>query len=40
MLVNDNDGYGRRGWIEYASGIGESKNTAMFTYIRLLQGGK
>lgn len=40
MLVNDNDGSGRRGWIEYASGIGESKNTAMFTYIKLLQGGR
>lgn len=37
MLVNDNDGNGRRGWIEYASGIGLSKNTALFTYITLLE---
>lgn len=36
FLVNDNDGGGRRGWIEYASGIGESKNTELFTYLTLL----
>ena len=36
MLVNDNDGKGRRGWIEYASGIGEGKNTALFTYLNLV----
>lgn len=36
MLVNDNDGTGRRGWIEYASGIGEGKNTSLFTYLNLV----
>ena len=36
ILYNDDDGSGRRGWIEYASGIGSSKNTAMFTYVLLL----
>jgi len=30
MLVNDNDGYGRRGWCEYTSGIGRGKNTDLF----------
>ncbi|MCX7748579.1 MAG: alpha/beta hydrolase fold domain-containing protein [Clostridia bacterium] len=30
MLVNDNDGKGRRGWIEYGSGIGSSKDTKLF----------
>ena len=37
FLVNDNDGNGRRGWIEYASGIGESKNTTLFTYLKLIK---
>ena len=32
----DNDGDGRRGWIEYASGIGEDKNTELFTYLELI----
>jgi len=27
FIVNDNDGEGRRGWIEYAEGIGSSKDT-------------
>ncbi len=36
FLVNDNDGDGRRGWIEYASGIGEDKNTELFTYLELI----
>ena len=30
MRVNDNDGYGRRGWCEYTSGIGRGKNTDLF----------
>lgn len=30
MLVNDNDGAGRRGWIEYCPGIGSAKNPALF----------
>lgn len=37
LLVNDNDGSGRRGWIEYASGIGEGKNTSLFTYLNLIK---
>ena len=36
-LLNDNDGDGRRGWIEYTSGIGESKNTELFARIKLLK---
>ncbi len=30
MLVNDSDGSGRRGWMEFMSGIGSSKNTDLF----------
>lgn len=30
LLVNDNDGTGRRGWMEYMSGIGFSKNPNLF----------
>lgn len=37
FLINDNDGNGRRGWIEYAGGIGEEKNTALFTGIELIK---
>jgi len=37
MLINDNDGNGRRGWIEYASGIGAVKNTSLFTYMQLIE---
>lgn len=29
-MVNDNDGAGRRGWIEYTSGIGGARNAGMF----------
>lgn len=36
-MVNDNDGTGRRGWLEYASGIGESKDTSLFTAIKLIR---
>ncbi len=35
ILWNDNDGDGRKGWMEYASGIGASKNTDLFTYLKL-----
>lgn len=34
-LTNDNDGYGRRGWIEYMSGIGLDKNAALFSKFTL-----
>ncbi len=37
FLINDDDGQGRRGWIEYAGGIGEEKNTALFTYLKLIR---
>lgn len=37
ILWNDDDGSGRRGWIEYASGIGSTKNTALFTYLNLIR---
>ncbi|MGO4370861.1 sugar-binding protein [Paenibacillus sp. MCAF20] len=30
LLVNDNDGTGRRGWMEYMSGIGFTKNPNLF----------
>ncbi|NQX60788.1 S-layer homology domain-containing protein [Paenibacillus qinlingensis] len=30
FLVNDDDGTGRRGWIEYMSGIGTSKNPSLY----------
>lgn len=36
MLVNDNDGLGRKGWLEYASGIGRSKNINLFTFLKLM----
>lgn len=37
ILWNDNDGKGRRGWIEYASGIGTSKNNELFTYLNFIK---
>lgn len=44
MLVNDNDGpdarssqSGRKGWVEYGSGIGSSKNTALYVDMKLIQ---
>ena len=30
LLVNDNDGGGRKGWIEFHSGIGSFKDTSLF----------
>jgi len=30
MLVNDNDGQGRWGWINYNDGIGETKDAVLF----------
>ncbi len=35
MIVNDNDGNGRKGWIEYASGIARAKDTSLFTYLSI-----
>ena len=44
MLVNDNDGpdarssqSGRKGWVEYGSGIGNSKNAALYIDMKLIQ---
>lgn len=37
MLVNDNDGAGRKGWIEYGSGIGKSKDTSLFTFLNVIK---
>ena len=37
MLVNDNDGNGRKGWIAYADGIGKSKDTSLFTFLKILK---
>ena len=30
MLINDNDGNGRRGWFEFGSGIGTGKDPSLF----------
>jgi hypothetical protein len=35
FLVNDNDGTGRKGWIEWGSGIGGSKDPELFRPVRL-----
>lgn len=37
MLINDNDGSGRRGWIELTPGIGYEKDPRMFTKITLMK---
>lgn len=37
MLWNDNDGAGRKGWIEYASGIGTGKDNRLFTTLMLVE---
>lgn len=37
MLVNDNDGAGRKGWIEYGSGIGKTKDTSLFTFLNVIK---
>ena len=37
FLFNENDGSGRCGWIEYASGIGLTKDTTLFTYLKLIK---
>lgn len=39
FLFNDNDGTGRRGWMEYTPGVGETKNTGLFSRLKLI-GGK
>ena len=37
MLINDNDGQGRKGWIEYGSGIGKNIDTSLFTFLNVLK---
>ena len=37
MLWNDDDGGGRHGWIEYASGIGNSKDSSLFTQVNFIK---
>ncbi|RIQ33705.1 hypothetical protein DY240_04690 [Jiangella rhizosphaerae] len=36
LLVNDNDGAGRKGYIEWGSGIGTGKNPSLFKPLRLV----
>ncbi len=36
ILVNDNDGQGRKGWIEWGAGIGTGKNSSLFKAIKLV----
>lgn len=36
MLVNDDDGDGREGWIEWGSGIGSGKNPSLFNPMHLV----
>lgn len=36
-LINDNDRNGRKGFIQFASGIGNTKNASLFNYIELLK---
>ena len=35
ILFNENDGDGRMGWIEFASGIGRSKDANLFAFLKL-----
>ena len=37
ILINDNDGNGRRGWIELCPGIGGVKNAAQFMKVPVIQ---
>ncbi len=37
ILVNDNDGEGRRGWLEYCAGIGCIKNAELFEKVKLFR---
>lgn len=38
ILINESDGGARRGWLEYLSGIGGSKNTQLFGDLILAEG--
>ena len=37
LLINDNDGFGRRGWLEYCPGIGDGKNAQLFIEVPVLK---
>ncbi|MNO01013.1 hypothetical protein D3C81_2210460 [compost metagenome] len=37
LLMNDDDGSGRRGWMEYMSGIGSSKDPDAFGDLLLVE---
>ncbi len=37
IMINESDGGNRNGWIEYASGIGATKDTSLFTWLTLLK---
>lgn len=37
LLVNDNDGAGRKGWLEYGSGIGRTKNPTLYLELPVLR---
>lgn len=37
LIVNDSDGNGRWGWVEYSSGIGRYKNATEFGYLNLIK---
>jgi len=37
LLANDNDSLGRRGWIEYTSGIGSAKDSSQFGTLKLIK---
>jgi hypothetical protein len=37
FLVNDNDGEGRKGWIEWGGGIGEEKAPSKFRPCRFVK---
>jgi hypothetical protein len=34
LLVNDNDGDGRKGWVEWGSGVGQTRDSALFRPIQ------
>ena len=37
VLINDNDGAGRRGWLEYCPGIGYTKDASLFVEFPILK---
>ena len=35
VVINENDGTGRRGWLTWGKGVAETKNPALFNAVRL-----